>query len=35
LSEESGRLWHHVSSEAFDFDLGKSHLRDSRMYDLN
>jgi insulysin len=24
LSEESGRLWHHVASEAFDFDLGKS-----------
>jgi insulysin len=23
LGEESGRLWHHVSSEAFDFDLGK------------
>lgn len=23
LSEESGRLWHHVASEAFDFDLGK------------
>lgn len=22
LSEESGRLWHHVASEAFDFDLG-------------
>jgi insulysin len=33
LSEESGRLWHHVASEAFDFDLGKltlvidTHLR--------
>ena len=23
LGEETGRLWHHVSSEAFDFDLGK------------
>jgi len=26
LSEESGRLWHHVASEAFDFDLGKLAL---------
>jgi hypothetical protein len=26
LGEESGRLWHHVSSEAFDFDLGKFNL---------
>jgi hypothetical protein len=26
LSEESGRLWHHVASEAFDFDLGKFPL---------
>jgi len=33
LSEESGRLWHHVSSEAFDFDLGKFHF--PRMSDLN
>jgi insulysin len=31
LSEESGRLWHHVSSEAFDFDLGKFFWQDSRM----
>jgi len=23
LAEEAGRLWHHVTSEAFDFDLGK------------
>ena len=26
LSEESGRLWHHVASEAYDFDLGKTRI---------
>jgi insulysin len=24
LNQESGRFWHHVTSEAFDFELGKS-----------
>lgn len=30
LTEEAGRLWHHVTSEAFDFDLGESMSDSSR-----
>jgi insulysin len=27
LNQESGRMWHHITSEAFDFELGKSVMR--------
>jgi insulysin len=27
LNQERGRMWHHITSEAFDFELGKSVMR--------
>lgn len=32
LTEEAGRMWHHVTSEAFDFDLGKASTQKCSMY---
>lgn len=26
LNQESGRFWHHITSEAYDFELGKNHF---------